>query len=172
MQINQDVKDGKYQLSTRDGHIVIIENIKAIYPRLKNSNENNGWTPVNLNQSSQNRGIALLGAMKHYWNNSSTIGSINTLINMSSGPFDIDGHLFGYFTYMGYTYSYDVVRLCQVFRLPDDCIWSSIQSEKTASYQEGRQGGIFYISCKSGSIFSIHSSQSGSYTPLKNYIVN
>jgi hypothetical protein len=171
--INQNVKDGKYQLAKRDGHIVIVENIISGYIRLKNGSPENGgtWTPTNLNQSSsQNRGMALLKTMKYYWSNRGNIGSINTLINMSSGNFQPNGHLWGYFTYMGYTYTYDIIRVCAIFGLPDDCIWSNIQSSRTQSHQGGQQGGIFRIDCKSGTIFSIHSSQSGSYTPLSNYI--
>lgn len=65
--INQNVKDGKYQLAKRDCHIVIVDNtINTGYIRLKDGGSENGgsggtWIPVNLNQSSsQDRGMALL----------------------------------------------------------------------------------------------------------------
>jgi hypothetical protein len=91
---------------------------------------------------------------------------------MSSGKFKSNGHLNGTFTYMGYSYYYTVINVCQIFNKPNDCIWSSIQSCRNESYQGGEQGGIFRIDCKSGTIFSIHSPQSGSYTALDNYINN
>jgi hypothetical protein len=170
MQINQDVKDGKYQLSKRDGHIVIIENVKAIYPRLKDSNENNEWTPVNLNQP--NVGMALMDAMRHYWRNRSSIGTIDKLINMSTGNFSMSQQQrSGTITYGGYTYTWNVNGVCQANNWPDDCIWSNIQTDYRYDY--GSTGCVVKLVPKDGGyIFSIRSSQSGSYGPLSNYIFN
>jgi hypothetical protein len=176
--INQNVKDGKYQLAKRDGHIVIVENIISGYTRLKNGSPEKGgtggtggtWTPTNLNQSSsQNRGMAVLETMKYYWKNRSTINSINTLFNMSSGYFGGRGYMSGYFTYNGYTYNWFLGGRCQNLGEPDDCIWSNVQSDYKTSWT---QGGILQVNNKSGAMFTIHSSQAGSYTALCNYVFN
>jgi hypothetical protein len=175
MQINQDVKGGKYQLSKRDGYIVIVNDIiNQGHIRLKNgSHENNGWTPVNMNQSPQNLGMALLGAMRQYWQNRHSTETINELINMSTGNFSRSNYMrSGTFTYGGYTYTWTVNGACQANNMPDDCIWSNISSDYKRYYGDnGQYGGILRLDmcCNGGHIFSIQSPQSGSYGPLYHY---
>jgi hypothetical protein len=171
MQTNQDVKEGKYQLTKRDGYIVTVKDVKTTYPILKDSNEDGGttWSPINMNQSSQNLGMVLLSAMRYYWQNRNSKGTINQLINMSTGNFSRSTYMrSGTFTYGEYTYTRTVNGTCQANNMPDDCIWSNIQTDYYKDY-ETTGGRVVLKDNDGGHIFSIQSPQSGSYIPLSAY---
>jgi hypothetical protein len=177
MTVNQNVKDGKYALmKDENGSIVSVRNKKQI-PRLKSGSEGNEnddeWTPVSLSGSSQDVGMALMEALKHYIEYGD-IGTLNELIDMASGNFSASNYMrSGTFTYQGYTYTWFVSGYCQANNLPDNCWASVISGSYCTDYQNGQQGGIYRLNnAQRTPAMSIHSSQPGSYTALSNYLSN
>jgi hypothetical protein len=170
MQINQKVKEGRYQLVKQDGFIVSVSNVNIRSPRLKNGNEGDPWTLVNLNQSSQNVGMALLGAMKYYWTDRKRdVGKITELIDMNTGYFSRSNYrIGGYFTYQGYIFQWSVENPCAGVGEPNNCISNDIQGDYVFEYEAG--GSIYKLKGKSSALLVISSIQTGSYSVLSNAI--
>jgi hypothetical protein len=178
MQINQDVKEGKYLLiKQKDGSIVSVRN-KVQIPRLKSGDESagdaGGWEPVNLNGSSQSTGMSLLDALKHYLDHPNSVSNLSDLVNLDSGNFSSGYNgmsMSGTFMLNGYTYTWRVANMC-VYGSSQNCIGNNISGYDNNMYSNNT--GNYMIrnndSSPGSPLITINSNQAGSYSNLSQYL--
>jgi hypothetical protein len=167
IQTNQGVKEGKYKLAKEDDNIVIVSGINRKISRLKNGVENGNDDRVQLNQSSQAVGTAMVAAYKRLVQSpSGTYDYLNDLINMASGNFGGNVYLrSGSFTFQGYTFRWMVSDYCTFHGQPQNC-WAN----QIASYTYLNANSGIAIQNGSGNISALTTTQPGAWAALEYYL--